>query len=215
MAAMLLRVLTCSATLVLLTGCTRVVAGSAALPYTETPGPQVILAADADALMLDLAGMRAVTGAGDALTAIPSMDGKYPVDIDVLANGVSPPCQFIFAETQTFSSDVADFHKTTYQRPPGAGLISQAAAVYRDPQTARAAFDSLTERANACAKSSAGPIFVGYVASGEDSLQMRPARTCGRDYQLKSAVMVEVTFCEFPESVPGIVMTNILSRVPG
>jgi hypothetical protein len=215
MVVMARRVWTCAATLLLLTGCTREIGGSPALPYTETPGPVVALAADADDLMLDLTRMRAITGAGDALTPIPSMDGKYPVDIDLLAKGVPPPCQFIFAETQTFSSTIADFHKTTYQRPPGAGLISQAAAVYRDVQTARAAFDSLVAKANACAESSAGPMFVGYVASGADSLQTRPARTCGRSYQLKSSVLVEVTFCEFPESVSGIVMTNIVNRVPG
>ena len=209
------RVLGCVTMAVLVAGCTREVGGSAALPDNETPGPVVVLAADADDLMLDLARMRAITGAGDALTAIPTMDGKYPVDIDVLARGVPQPCRFIFAETETFSQNTADFHKTTYQRPPGAGLISQAAAVYRDPQAARVAFDGLVDRATACAESSGGPTFVGYVASGEDSLQLRPARTCGRDYQLKSAVLVEVTFCEFPESVPGIVMTNILSKVPG
>jgi hypothetical protein len=199
----------------LIAGCTRQIAGSPALPYTETPGPALALAADADDLMLDLTRMRAITGAGDALTAIPSMDGKYPVDIDLLAKGVPPPCQFIFAETQTFGPDTADFHKTTYQRPPGAGLISQAAAVYRDAPAARAAFDSLVAKASACAKTRAGPMFVGYVVSGADSLQMRPARTCGRDYQLKSVALVEVTFCEFPASVPEIVMANIVDRVPG
>jgi PknH-like extracellular domain len=214
MVVMAWRVSTCAATLLLLTGCTRDIAGSPALPYTETPGPVRVLAADADQLMLDRRTMRALTGA-DTLSEIPSMDGKYPVDIDLLARGVPTPCQFIFAETQTFGTSFADFHKTTYQRPPGAGIISQAAAVYPDPPTAGAAFESLVDRANACAESSAGPMFVGYVASGADSLQTRPARTCGRDYQLKSAVLVEVTFCEFPESVPGIVLANILDRIPG
>jgi hypothetical protein len=208
------RVSTCVATLLLLTGCTREITGAPVLPYTETPGPVVTLAADADDLMLELRTMRALTGA-DTLSPVSSMDGKYPVDIDLLARGVPPPCQFIFAETQTFTSSFEDFHKTTYQRPPGAGIISQAAAVYGDAPTARAAFDSLVDKATACAESSAGPMFVGYVASGVDSLQTRPARTCGRDYQLKSAVLVEVTFCEYPESVSGIVMANILDRVPG
>jgi hypothetical protein len=214
MVVMAWRVSTCAATLLLLTGCTREIAGSPALPYTETPGPVQVLAADADQLMLDRRTMRALTGA-DTLSEIPSMDGKYPVDIDLLARGVPTPCQFIFAETQTFGTSFADFHKTTYQRPPGAGIISQAAAVYPDSPTAGAAFESLVDTANACAESSAGPMFVGYVASGADSLQTRPARTCGRDYQLKSSVLVEVTFCEFPESVPGIVLANILDRVPG
>jgi hypothetical protein len=208
------RVWTCAAALMLLAGCTREVDGVAELPYTETPGPVVVLAADADELMLDLGQMRAITGGGANLTAIPTMDGKYPVDIDVLAKQAPPPCRFIFEESATFSH-FADFHKTSYQLPPKSGLISQAAAVYRDPPAAKVAFDSLVDKANSCAESPAGPVLVGYVASGEGALQTRPARTCGRDYQLKSAVLVEVTFCEFPESVPDMVMTNILKRVPG
>jgi hypothetical protein len=28
-------------------------------------------------------------------------------------------------------------------------------------------------------------------------------------------VLVEVTFCTFPDSVPDIVMTNIMEKVPG
>jgi hypothetical protein len=38
---------------------------------------------------------------------------------------------------------------------------------------------------------------------------------CGRDYRVKNVVLVEVTSCAFPPSVPDIVMTNILARVPG
>jgi hypothetical protein len=209
------RLLICCATALLVGGCSQHVAGLAVLPPSETPGLVVALGVDVDNLMLNLAGMRAITGAGEHLTAIPTMDAKYPVDIDVLAKDAPASCQFVFAETQTFGPDIADFHKTTYQNPPDGSLISQGAAVYRDPQTARAAFDSLVAKADACAQSPAGPVLVGYVASGGDSLQIRPAKTCGRDYEVKSMVLAEVTFCEFPESVPGIVMTNILKRVPG
>jgi hypothetical protein len=44
-------------------------------------------------------------------------------------------------------------------------------------------------------------------------LRTRPG-LCGRDYRVKSVVLVEVTFCRFPGSVPDIVMTNILANVP-
>ena len=81
--------------------------------------------------------MRGITGGGDDLNIIPSMDATTPVDVDLLADEVPPPCRFLFAETATFGSDLADFHKTTYQDPPVGGLISQGAAVYRDPQSAR------------------------------------------------------------------------------
>ena len=71
--------------------------------------------------MLDQTQMRAITGAGDDLTIIPSMDGKFPVDIDQLSESAPPQCQWIFAETQTFGPDVEEFHKTTFQNPPTAG----------------------------------------------------------------------------------------------
>jgi hypothetical protein len=44
---------------------------------------------------------------------------------------------------------------------------------------------------------------------------MRPGNGCGRDYRVKSVVLVEVTSCAFPDSVSDIVMTNILAKVPG
>ena len=56
-------------------------------------------------------------------------------------------------------------------------------------------------------------MFVGDWTADSDSLQTRPG-ACGRDYRVKSVVLVEVTFCAFPESVPDIVMANILARVP-
>ena len=43
----------------------------------------------------------------------------------------------------------------------------------------------------------------------------RAGNGCGRDYRVKGVVLVEVTACAFPASVPDIVMTNILARVPG
>jgi PknH-like extracellular domain len=197
----------------LLTGCAHGVGGLAVLPATERPAARSVV--DVDALMLDLSRMRALTGAGDALNIIPTMDGKSPVDIELLAKEVPAPCRFVFAETKTFGGQVADFHKTTYQYPPEGALISQGAAVYPDPQTARRAFDDLVASADACAYTSSGSLLVGTVESGADSLSTRPAATCGRDYQVKSVVLVEVTFCSYPESVSELVLTNLLRGVPG
>ncbi len=94
---------------------------------------------DVETVMLDQSQMRAITGAGEDLSIIPSMDGKIPVDIEPLVEDAPPQCQWIFAETQTFGPDVEEFHKTTFQNPPDGGLISEAVAAYRDPGTARAA----------------------------------------------------------------------------
>jgi hypothetical protein len=168
---------------------------------------------DVEAVMLAQTQMRAITGAGDELTVIPSMDGKTPVDIDVLARPAPAPCRWYFQESTTFGSDVEEFHKTTYQDPPDQALISQGAAAYRDPMTARHAFDGLAGLVKGCAADADGAVFVGDVNSDADSLHLRTG-DCGRDYQVKSVVLVEVTFCRFPPSVPDIVMTNLLEHIP-
>jgi hypothetical protein len=193
--------------------CTHTVAGSAVRPVPgfddDSRSP-----VDVDGVLLEQSQMRAITGAGEDLTVIPSMDGKLPVDIDQMADSVPPPCRWYFAETQTFGPDVEEFHKTTYQDPPNGALISQGAAAYRDPGTARRAFDALVELVNRCDSTPLGPTFVGEWTATDDSVQTRGSQ-CGRDYRLKSVVLVEVTFCSFPASVPDIVLTNIMAKVPG
>ncbi len=59
-----------------------------------------------------------------------------------------------------------------------------------------------------------GAGLVGDVDGDTQSLSTRPGR-CGRNYRLKSSVLVEVTFCGFGDSVPEIMMTNILNKIPG
>ena len=193
-------------------GCTRTVDGR---PMRAAPGidDDSLSPVDVETLMLDQAQMRAITGAGDDLTIIPSMDGKFPVDIDQLSESAPPQCQWIFAETQTFGPDVEEFHKTTFQNPPDGGLISEGAAAYRDADTARRAFDDLVDLVEGCGSTAFGPMFVGDWTATSDSVQTRPG-ACGRDYRVKSVVLVEVTFCAFGPSVPDIVMANILAKVP-
>lgn len=205
-------VLWCVAAL-LTAGCTQTVTGNA---QRTAPGidDESLSPVDVDTLMLDQAQMRAITGAGEDLTIIPSMDGKIPVDIDQLTETMPPQCQWIFAETQTFGPEIEEFHKTTFQHPPGGGLISQGAAAYRDPDTARRAFDELVARADGCSATPLGPMFVGEATITPDSLQTRTDNGCGREYRVKNVVLVEVTACRFASSVPTIVMTNILARVP-
>ena len=202
----------CTATM-LAAGCTQTVDGRAmrAAPDIDDDSLSPI---DVETLMLDQAQMRAITGAGDDLTIIPSMDGKFPVDIDQLSESAPPQCQWIFAETQTFGPDVEEFHKTTFQNPLDGGLISEGAAAYRDADTARRAFDDLVDLVEGCGSTAFGPMFVGDWAATSESVQTRPG-ACGRDYRVKSVVLVEVTFCAFGPSVPDIVMTNILAKVPG
>ena len=193
-------------------GCTRTVDGRA---MRATPGidDDSLSPVDVETLMLDQAQMRAITGAGDDLTIIPSMDGKFPVDIDQLSESAPPQCQWIFAETQTFGPEVEEFHKTTFQNPPDGGLISEGVAAYRDADTARRAFDDLVDLVEGCGSTALGPMFVGDWTATSDSVQTRPG-ACGRDYRVKSVVLVEVTFCAFGPSVPDIVMANILAKVP-
>ena len=41
------------------------------------------------------------------------MDGKFPVDIDAFADRVPPRCRWTFTETQTFGSELEEFHEVT------------------------------------------------------------------------------------------------------
>jgi len=170
---------------------------------------------DVETVMLDQSQMRAITGAGDDLTVIPTMDGKLPVDIDQLAQTTPPECRWIFQETRIFGREVEEFHKTTFQNPPAGGLISEGAAAYRDPGTARNAFDRLAGLVDGCGSTALGTMFVGVPTVLPDSVRTRQDSGCGRDYRIKNVVLVEVTMCRFPDSVPDIVMANILAKVPG
>jgi hypothetical protein len=212
MAALARPLLVWCALLMLATGCTRQVEGTATLPYqTDSPTSTGV---DVDEIMVEQPRMQAITGAGVDLTIIPTMDGSVPVDIDALADTAPETCRFIFAETQTFGPDIEQFHKTTFQNPPDSGLISEGAAGYPDADTARRAFDRLVTRVAGCSSTSFGSRYVGQWTSDTGSLRTRAGR-CGRDYLVKSVVLMEVTFCGFGESVPDIVMTNIAEQVPG
>lgn len=197
----------------LVAGCAQSVTGTA---VRSVPGidENSLSPVDVDGVLLERAQMQAITGAGQDLTPIPGMDSKVPVDIDLLLETVPPQCQWVYAESQIFGSEVEEFQKSTFQDPPRGGLISQAAAGYRDATVARQAFDDLVDRITGCDATDSGPAIVGEVITTVDSAHTRPG-SCGRDYRVKSAVLVEVTFCAFPESVPDIVMSNILANVPG
>ena len=198
-------------------GCTQSVTGIAVRPAPsideDSRSP-----VDVDTVLLDRAQMQAITGAGQDLTPIPGTESKAPVDLGVIP-GVVPEnvpqqCEWVYAETQVFGSELEEFHKATYQNPPGGGLISQAAAGYRDSATAQRTFGELAARIQGCGASDSGAALVGEVSTTADSVRTRPG-ICGRDYRVKSVVLVEITSCAFPDSVTDIMMTNILANVPG
>jgi hypothetical protein len=201
----------CGAAL-LAAACTRVVGGSAVPGFTDYA--KGVGGVNVDTVLLDQSRMRAITGAGEHLTIIPSMDGNRPVDIDDLADTTPRECRFIFAETATFGPDIQEFHKTTFQDPPDGALISEGAAAYRDADTARRAFGTLVTTVGNCAGSSTGQVLVGDWNANGTSLHLGPGG-CGRDYRVRSVAMLEVTFCGFPQSVSDIVMTNIAAKIPG
>ncbi|WP_231993822.1 sensor domain-containing protein [Mycobacterium sp. 852002-50816_SCH5313054-b] len=206
------RLLLCVCGAVLLTACTRVV-GGAALPGFG-PAAKGVHGVNVDTILLDQPRMRAITGAGEHLTIIPSMDGSRPVDIDALADTTPAECRFLYAETATFGPDIEEFHKTTFQDPPDGALISEGAAAYPDADTARRAFGALVTAVGNCAGGSSGQLLVGDWTANANSLHLGPGG-CGRDYRVLSVAMVEVTFCGFAQSVSDIVMTNIAANVPG
>ncbi len=210
--ARLMRPLLLCGAVVLTAACTRVVDGAAVAGFgaTRREGGRGF---SVDTILLDQSRMRAITGAGEHLTIIPSMDGTNPVDIDSLAGTTPQECRFIFAETATFGPDVEEFRKTTFQDPPDGALISEGAAAYRDAATARRAFDTLVTTVGNCADGSAGQLYAGDWKADANSLHLRPGG-CGRDYRVLSMAMLEVTFCGFAQSVSDIVMTNIAANVP-
>lgn len=197
----------------LVAACTRVVDGAA---FSDGTPPRTggDVGVDVTEVLLDQSRMRAITGGGQDLTIIPSMDSTSPVDIDALAATAPRQCRFIYAETAVFGPDVEDFHKTTFQDPPKAALISEGAAAYRDAGTAHRALDALAGAVARCADTSAGRLLVGRWHADDASLRMRTGG-CGRDYRVRSVVLIEVTFCGFAESVSELVLTNIAANIPG
>src|SRR6202012_976571 len=207
---MMARRLTLGAAALLAAGCTHIVNGTAVPGYGAAPN---LSGVDVNRVLLDQSRMQAITGGGEHLTIIPSMDGDSPVDIDSLAPSAPPECRFVFADSPTFGSDIEAFHKTTFQDPPHGGIISEGAAAYRDAGTAHHAFGSPVATGRRCADGAGRSKVGGTWKSEESSLQTRPG-DCGRDYLLKSVVLVEVTFCGFPASVSTIVITNIAANLP-
>jgi hypothetical protein len=209
-----LRLAAVCAAVVLAAGCAQTVAGTAtrSAPGIDEGSKSPV---DVETVMLDQAQMRAITGAGEHLTIVPSMDGKVPTDVGDLVSATPKECQWYFAETQTFGPDVEEFHKTTFQDPPDGGLISEGAAAYRDPDTAHRAFAELVKLVYDCGSTELGSTFIGKWNADAETLSMRSSGTCGRDYRVKNVVLAEVSFCSFPESVSDIVMTNMMNKVPG
>jgi len=199
------------AAVALVASCARVVDGAAVAG--SGAGHRVVQGVDVDTILLDQSRMRAITGAGEHLSIIPSMDGTSPVDIDALADNAPRECRFIFAETATFGRDLEAFHKTTFQDPPDGALISEGAAAYRDADAARRAFGALVNTVGDCADGASGQLYVGDWKADGTSLHLRPGG-CGRDYRILSVAMLEVTFCGFAQSVSDIVMTNISANMP-
>lgn len=210
--ARLTRPLLLCGVVLLAVACTRVVDGTALPGYGATR--KVVHGVDVDTILLDQPRMRAITGAGEHLNIIPSMDGTSPVDVEALADATPKECRFLFAETVTFGPDIEEFHKTTFQDPPDGALISEGAATYRDVDTARHALGALVNTVGNCAGGSAGRLLVGDWNADAKSLHLGPGG-CGRDYRVLSVALLEVSFCGFPQSVSDIVMTNIAANIPG
>ncbi len=198
----------------MLMGCSRLVGGAPQLPFDQTPGRMTPPGVDAGQIMLDTGQMRGITGGGENLTVIPTMDATAPVDIGPLAETVPVECRFVYAETVIFGSETSQFRKTTFQYPGKGALISEGAAVYPDAVTARRVFDTLVTTVSHCAAGRAGAVLVGDWDADEQSLQTRSGR-CGSSYRVRAAVLLEVTYCGFPQSVSEIVLTNLAANVPG
>jgi hypothetical protein len=201
-------VIASAAAAMLASGCMKQVDGQA-VRAPDGPPPGVL---DVDQIVLGIEQMRAITGAGQDLMAVPGMDGKALVDVDELAEQVPRECRFVFSDTATFGTAVAGFRKISFQNPPAGVLITEGAAAYVGPAEAARAFNALQTTVTGCAGTAYGAVLVGQWNAEAESLSMRLG-DCGRDYRLKSSVLVEVTFCGLPEATTSIVIANILTRI--
>ena len=104
---------------------------------------------------------------------VPSTDGKIPVDFSDLMTERRSNAMGL-RRTQIFGSELEEFHKSIFQNPPDGGLISEAAAGYRDPDTARRLRRSCRARLRLrCDKTR--PTSIGEWTADVDSLRTRPA----------------------------------------
>jgi hypothetical protein len=191
-------------------GCVRVVDGTAYMPPTEGP---YLNGLDVDELLLTTEELRDLTGAGLDLNGVPGMDSISTVDDRLLVDSVPTECQFILLESLTFGPDVKQFHKTSFQTPPKQAMLSEAAAAYIDPDTARRAFDSVEELVKTCAASASGYPYVYDYTAEPDVVSAESVGDCGRVYRLEVPVLVEVTYCGYSHVVPGLLASRIASRV--
>jgi PknH-like extracellular domain len=203
-------VLGCLAAVTLAGGCTTVVGGVASMPPTEGPYLDGI---DVDELLLTTAELRDLTGSGLDLSGIPGMDSIQMVDNVFLVDSAPPECRFVYLESLTFGPDVKQFHKTSFQTPPKSALLSEAAAAYVDADTARRAFDNVTELVKVCGDSSSGYAYVYEWSEDERTVRAESIGDCGRIYRLEQTVLIEVTYCGYSHVVPEPVVTRIASRV--
>ncbi len=136
------RLVLCTLAIVLaivVSACAQTVSGTAArsAPAVDEDSRSPV---DVDTVLLTQQQMQAVTGSGADLTAVPGMESKAPVDLTMvpgmIAQTLVPECDWVFDETRVFGSQVEEFHKVSYQNPARGALISQAAAGYRDADTA-------------------------------------------------------------------------------
>ena len=201
--------LSCLAAVMLASGCTQVVGGTALMPPAEGP---YLNGMDVDELLLTTPELRDLTGAGLDLNGVPGMDSKQTVDDDLLVGSAPPECQFVFRESAIFGPDLKQFHKTSFQTPPRRALLSEAAAAYLDADTALGAFDNITDLVKSCGATSSGYVYDW--TADQQTVRAEGSGNCGRIYRLQSTVLIEVTYCGYSSRVvPDLVATRIAARV--
>lgn len=104
-------------------------------------------------VLLQQSQLRAITGAGEDLSAIPGADGKYPVDVGAFARSALPECAWVLVETHTLGPEVEDVRETTSWNPPRGAPTSQSAAAHRDVATTTDVFDAPAGNVRACGSS--------------------------------------------------------------
>jgi hypothetical protein len=199
---------------ILISGCGHQGAAGTANSAPPPPPPKP----DATSLILSIDDVQRIAGVNDL--ADPQGGKNEPSHFPHLQ--IPGPCLPAYHEDVAFGTDWAQFRTVAYatdtNRGPGQATamvdIIQAAGVYRDASSARAAFDRVAAALTACADLDDPRYGFGVNKKDPATLAVDTGQW-KRGFRVKSAVLVEVSAIGFPasEQVVSGVLQTITDRI--
>jgi hypothetical protein len=193
---------------ILISGCGQ---GTTIIRKTSAPPPPAPI--DVNALIISVDEVQRVAGV-DGLAASPSKrePSHFP------RRGVPEPCQPPYQDDVSFGTGWTQFRSEAYATStnPGSGQargmadILQAAAVYKDADSARAEFDRVAASLTACA--ALHDARHGFAVDKTDTSTLAGGtRTVAFSYRVKSTALVKVVAIGVPDLAE--VTSKVLQRI--